>query len=176
MYIITYVIFGTLLTVPKNLSNSLRKRISLQHSQTFQPSFIPYRIIPSTILWIYFSQKPFITPFLFSSSNNKYQYMRYNLWQCIKISLRTRGHKSQQRRDTARTYPFCLHPNLATSFSLLAENWSAPACNFAINLSRRALMHRKCLVSPLFAPLVSRCKFIRLVVLQRRSIGHVFSH
>lgn len=72
--------------------------------------------------------------------------MRYNLWQCIKISLRTRGHKSQQRRDTARTYPFCLHPNLATPFSLLAENWSAPACNFAINLSRRALMHRKWLV------------------------------
>lgn len=29
-----YVIFGTLLTVPKNLSNSLRKRISLQQLST----------------------------------------------------------------------------------------------------------------------------------------------
>lgn len=93
------------------------------------------------------------------------------------ISLRARGHKSQQRRDTARTHP---HAACTPTWPPLPpcprKIGPAPACNFAINLSRRALMHRKCLVSPLFAPLVSRCKFIRLVVLQRRSIGHVFSH
>lgn len=36
-----YVIFGTLLTVPKNLSNSLRKRVSLQQLSNFPTIVYP---------------------------------------------------------------------------------------------------------------------------------------
>lgn len=36
-----YVIFGTLLTVPKNLSSSLRKRISLQQLSNFPTIVYP---------------------------------------------------------------------------------------------------------------------------------------